>query len=397
MAETDLLPSQGVAYRSSKYPGFQTPGGAYSTGGASPVSSTTPMAAGSGGGQIDIPQPASGGDMVKDAAGAAGIYGATKFGEGAGAAVGGGASIGEAASAGLNNVKTSVANLFDFSGNAAAQTLSGTAGNVAGQGLSSLGGDVMGNAAQEAFGQMGAQVAGSTAGAAGGAAGSSLASSSFGSRLTSGANMGGAAGAGLGTFAVGLLTGQKPVQAAKSGLLSAAGFAVGNAILPGVGGFIGSTLASFFCLGPGTPVLLADGQNTKLVEDLRIGDELWLGGKVLGRGEVLVGQLYLYKNTTVGEGHAIYEPASGWLRVEDSEFATAIDMSGGAGLVYPILCENHLVCTPWFMASDIDEVDDKGDMTEAERLAHLNSNPAAFAAAYQSWQRHAAVANVAHA
>ncbi len=385
MAETDTLATRGAQFRTSRYPGFNTPGGNFATGGADPnIGNTSAQAAGSGGGQIDIPEAPGVGDLGNAALGGAAQYGATKIGEGAGAALAGGATAGEATRAGFSHLGESVSGLFDFGGGAAGSTLSSGGGGAAAQGLGSFGGDVMGSAAQEAAGAIGSQAAGS-------ASGTSLAASSFGDRLASGANIGGAMGAGLGTFAVGLLTGQKPIQAAKSGALSALGFAIGSATPLGpVGGFIGSTLMSFFCLGAGTPVLLADGSNTKLVDELRLGDELWLGGRVLGRGEVLVGQVYLYKNTVVGEGHAVYEPARGWLRVEDSEFAVQIDMMGAAGLVYPVLCENHLVCTPWFISADIDEVEATEDLTEAERLARLNADER-IGALHAQWLRHAAV------
>lgn len=64
------------------------------------------------------------------------------------------------------------------------------------------------------------------------------------SKAAGGASIGSAAGVGLGSFASTLLTGGSVKQAAVSGLGSAAGYAIGNMLLPGVGGFIGSTLGS---------------------------------------------------------------------------------------------------------------------------------------------------------
>jgi len=63
-------------------------------------------------------------------------------------------------------------------------------------------------------------------------------------KASAGAGIGGAAGTGLGTAAATLLTGGSVKDAALSGIGSAAGFYIGNMILPGVGGFIGSTLGS---------------------------------------------------------------------------------------------------------------------------------------------------------
>lgn len=55
---------------------------------------------------------------------------------------------------------------------------------------------------------------------------------------------GGAFGSGIGTFAATLLTGGSLKDAAIGGVGSGIGFAIGNTILPGAGGFIGSTLGS---------------------------------------------------------------------------------------------------------------------------------------------------------
>ena len=73
------------------------------------------------------------------------------------------------------------------------------------------------------------------------------AGSSFGSRLTSGSNLGGAAGAGLGAAAATLLTGGDIGDAAKTGAGSAVGFAIGNATPLGpIGGMIGSVLGGCY-------------------------------------------------------------------------------------------------------------------------------------------------------
>ncbi len=65
------------------------------------------------------------------------------------------------------------------------------------------------------------------------------------SKAATGSTVGGAFGSGVGTFASTLLTGGSLKDAAIGGVGSAVGFAIGNAILPGAGGFIGSTLGSF--------------------------------------------------------------------------------------------------------------------------------------------------------
>ncbi len=55
-------------------------------------------------------------------------------------------------------------------------------------------------------------------------------------------NLKGALGGAVGNFAVQLALGQDPVKAAKSAGAGAIGKVIGNAILPGLGGFIGGAL-----------------------------------------------------------------------------------------------------------------------------------------------------------
>jgi len=68
--------------------------------------------------------------------------------------------------------------------------------------------------------------------------------STFGERLTDTQNLKSAAGGAVGNFVVQLALGRDPVKAAKSAGAGAIGKIVGNAILPGIGGFIGGALGS---------------------------------------------------------------------------------------------------------------------------------------------------------
>ena len=64
----------------------------------------------------------------------------------------------------------------------------------------------------------------------------------FGERLTSKGNIGGAFGAGIGAIGVNLLMGKNLKESVKSGVGVGLGQFIGNAIFPGFGGFIGSAL-----------------------------------------------------------------------------------------------------------------------------------------------------------
>jgi len=66
----------------------------------------------------------------------------------------------------------------------------------------------------------------------------------FKARLTDTQQLKGAAGGAIGNFAVQLALGRDPAKAAKSAGAGAIGKILGNAILPGFGGFLGSTLGS---------------------------------------------------------------------------------------------------------------------------------------------------------
>lgn len=63
--------------------------------------------------------------------------------------------------------------------------------------------------------------------------------------LAGASSLGGAVGAGLGTAAVGILSGQQIKEWGPSAVGSAVGFAIGNVLVPGIGGFVGSAAGSF--------------------------------------------------------------------------------------------------------------------------------------------------------
>lgn len=374
MAE-DQYSLRGAQFRGSRYPGFVSPNVtpvAVASTGTGALADTGPSSPYDFGGQMpEIPDPMS--ELGKSAGGAAATFATTKFGEGAGAAIGQGAGIGEAASAGLDKVGQSVSSLFDFSGNAAAGAAgSAAAGSAAGSAVPTLaGGEAAATFGTGIAGEAGAAAAGSAAG--GGAPASSLASEGFGARLAAGSNIGGAIGTGLGTAAVGLLMGQKPAEAAKSGLGAGAGFYVGNVILPGVGGLIGGALGSVFCFTADTPIVMADG-STKAIEKLRRGDEVALGGRVTGHGEVDTSDVYLYRGTLVAGGHAVFERGK-WIRVEESVFAKPLELEEGKSVVvYPIETEHHLLVTPCFVAADVTETPETWQYTDAQRLELLNAD-----------------------
>lgn len=382
MAEDSFVSTRSGQFRGSRYPGFSSAGAqvdsATGVGLASQSLSDADPAAGTGGTgasslsrqSFDIPEvkvPTLGdaaGDLGKAAAAGAGQYATTQIGSKAGAALSGGAadSLGDAIGFGAKSLWQDVGGYLGVGGGGVANSMGSTAAEV-GPTMAELtgGGAVAGQAAQQT----------ATSGLDAGVA-----------KLSDGANLGGAAGAGIGRSVIGIATGEKPAAALRAGAGSAAGYYAGTAIgtaIGGpvggpVGGFIGSTIGSFFCFVAGTEIRMADG-SWKPVEALDIDDDLELGGKVVacGKAKAEADDLFGYRGTIVAGGHAVFENGL-WLRVRDSALAEHIDFypQGSAPLVYPVCTENMLMVTRAFIAADMTEVDDTWNYTEAERIHQLN-------------------------
>ncbi|HEX3949671.1 MAG TPA: hypothetical protein VHW95_07470 [Steroidobacteraceae bacterium] len=192
---------------------------------------------------------------------------------------------------------------------------------------------------------------------------SDVASNSLGSTL------GGAAAEGITTFGVDLATGQPLKQSAEAGAGAAVGFAIGNVILPGIGGFVGGALGSLFCHVAGTLVRMEDG-TLKPVEQLKFPDRVFLGGEVVGHGEIWITNLFRYRGVVVNGQHAVFEGGR-WLRVKDAATAVRIDVPKCA-VAYPIVTEHHLMVLETHIAADVAETNE--DTGAVARLAELNAN-----------------------
>jgi hypothetical protein len=152
---------------------------------------------------------------------------------------------------------------------------------------------------------------------------------------------------------------------------AAVGFAIGNFVLPGIGGFVGSAIGSLFCHAAGTMILMADGTR-KSIETIKIGEEVYLGGMVVGRGEVLARNMVVYKGTFLEGHHAVFDHEQRrWLRVEDDESAIAWEPKDPT-IVYPLVTEKHLLVCDEYICSDLAETDQE-DVSPSQRLATLNA------------------------
>ena len=105
------------------------------------------------------------------------------------------------------------------------------------------------------------------------------------------------------------------------------------------------------------PVIRMTDGTAKPVEELRIGDEVLAGGPVLGRGEVLVGEVFRYRGEVVNGAHAVFEDGR-WLRVRDSELAELVDIEAPV-IAHPVVTLNQLMVTAsGIISADFAELDE---------------------------------------
>jgi len=76
------------------------------------------------------------------------------------------------------------------------------------------------------------------------------------------------------------------------------------------------------CFIAGTPITMADG-TTKPVEEVDLGDEVAVGGKVFATGKFLIDDLHEYKGIQVSGSHMVKEDDK-WTRVEDSKLGKSL-------------------------------------------------------------------------
>jgi hypothetical protein len=137
----------------------------------------------------------------------------------------------------------------------------------------------------------------------------------------------------------------------------------------GGGGFKISAPKIRICFAGSTKILMENGKY-KNIKDLKLGDKVALGGKIMGLGEGYGDELYNYNGVKVTGGHTVYEDGK-WVRVENSEKGYPI---GKEEIVYPVTTENHLLVTDGQVWADMDEVDDTYEKTDTEILEELNNN-----------------------
>lgn len=168
---------------------------------------------------------------------------------------------------------------------------------------------------------------------------------------------------------------------AKTGLNVATGGKVGKEVLKSVSKNVAKPAAKAVksvgkalkkvCHLVGTQIRMADG-SIKNIENLKLGDQLALGGTLLSKGESFQTEaLYNYNDVFVTGSHAVFENGN-WLRVEESGLAYPVESEG---LLYPLVTENNLIVTAdgqvW---ADMNEVDDTYNLTDDDIIDKLNTD-----------------------
>lgn len=165
-------------------------------------------------------------------------------------------------------------------------------------------------------------------------------------------------------------------QAIGSVVGAGAGFAVGGPVGAVVGGVVGGAIGGAICFAPETPVTLKDG-TIKEIKDLVLGDETFLGGKVVGVQQHLFNEeIFSYSCKTgsiyVTGTHAVFENNK-WTRVFDSQYGVKIPRAEiNVPVVYSVSTEKHRLYIKGNMFADYDEVDACGNYSLGQCLDLLN-------------------------
>jgi hypothetical protein len=151
---------------------------------------------------------------------------------------------------------------------------------------------------------------------------------------------------------------------------------VGTAVGAVVGGVVGGAIGGAICFAPHTEVTMKDG-SIKEIKDLVLGDETFLGGKIVGVQQHLFNdEIFSYSCKTgsiyVTGTHAVFENNK-WTRVFDSQYGVKIPTAEvHVPVVYSVSTEKHRLYIKGNMFADYDEVDSCGNHSLAECLDLLN-------------------------
>ena len=128
------------------------------------------------------------------------------------------------------------------------------------------------------------------------------------------------------------------------------------------------------CFLKGTQVTMADG-STKAVEQVDLGDEVAVGGKVFAVGRFLNNELHDYKGIKVSGSHMVNEDGN-WVRVEDSKHGKPL--GNDEHTVYVFGAENRRILINDILFTDYFEVNEQEKLSEGDKF-------------FDNWKIHAKV------
>lgn len=176
--------------------------------------------------------------------------------------------------------------------------------------------------------------------------------------------------------------GRRRQQAEEGGAVM--GGAVGTAVGGPVGGAIGAAVGGavgggMMCFVAGTPILMADG-TYKFVQDLKIGDDTAVGGKVTFYGVGITDTVIEYRGCMTSPSHAIFN-GEFWARAEefaDGHVITCDELNSPDGIkVYPVSNEFHrLITMNGVLYADYEELDASSDLSDKEIISTMNKSVA---------------------
>ena len=109
------------------------------------------------------------------------------------------------------------------------------------------------------------------------------------------------------------------------------------------------------CFLKGTLITMADG-TTKPVEQVDLGDEVAVGGKVFAVGRFLNTELYDYKGIKVSGSHMVNEDGT-WMRVRDTKHGKSL--GDDQNTVYVFGSENRRILINDILFTDYFEIEDQ--------------------------------------
>jgi len=136
-----------------------------------------------------------------------------------------------------------------------------------------------------------------------------------------------------------------------------------------VGNTVSDAVSNVTCHLAGTMIRLIDNK-FKSIENIKLGDMLYLGGKVTALGSSVANEFYDYKNEKVTGEHAVFEDGK-FIRVKNSK-DSKLNIVNNEIIVYIIVTEKHLMVTNNIIWADYAETPFAMSLTDDQRLTWLN-------------------------